>query len=130
MQVDWQEEDEVSEDYAAEVVVLGELTQIVRVLCPRTGEERELDRRVMPGLAKGQMLDYGGDWLDKTLPGVPAGWLVSIVQRAVLTSAQAPQITDRLGGEAQPWRPQGEAAGRARAELARWAALKRWGGSR
>jgi hypothetical protein len=120
----------LSEDYTDGVIVEAELMQVVRMLCPRTGEERELDRRAMAGLSKEQLLDYGSDWLDVTLPGVPAGWLVSITQGALLTSAQAAHISDRLGGEAQPWRPVREASTWARAELQRWSDLKRWGGSR
>lgn len=118
-------------DYLEDVVVLAQLCQDAAVMDPATGDIIAHPSRAMPGLSKAQLVDYGGDWLDVMLADYPSTLLARIEQVAMLTSEQAPGITDRLVGTAAPrFYPIREAVRRAKDELVRMSRVKRWGGSR
>lgn len=118
-------------DYPTEpVIVLARLWQRMEALCPVSGEIMVFDRE-MTGLTKEMLVDYGDDWLDVMAADVPSGWLLKIAQAATLTSEQLPSVVDRVDPVGlSPWRPRNAALNAAKAQLRRFARLKRWGGSR
>lgn len=116
-------------DYPTEpVIVLASLYQCMEALCPVTGDIRSTSRE-MTGLTKEMIVDYGDDWLDVMAADVPPGWLLRISQSATLTSEQLPGIQDFVDtSEASRWLPRAAALATAKAQLRRFARLKRWGG--
>ena len=117
----------MSEYTSDTVIVDATLQQRVAVLCPNSGDTYALDARVIGKLDKDQLKLYGKDWLDVTAADVPNGWMVQVEQICKFTSEQAPRIDEELGFYNEAWLPLRVAMQRAKAQLDRWAGLKRWG---